>query len=138
MRTPQRLLAVDQTGYVFPTGTFCDTIILTHTVRAPEGIPPTGSLVGIDHAFEATAVYSDTGQLAQPIPGQAFTITVDYAQQDLGTAIEDTMALSRELSLPDLAATLSTPIQRIDLLRKMWYIPAPQKSGTLTYLSNEE
>lgn len=83
----------DGTSYTFPVDTFTDTVVFTYTPRAPANIVPPGGLVNIGHAFEATATYASTGQPAQPAPGQTYTLTVQYAQSELGVAIEDTLAL---------------------------------------------
>jgi hypothetical protein len=81
----------DQTSYTFATGTFTDTVMITHTLRLPGQVPATGRLVGIDHFFEVAAVYSDTGQPAQP--AQPYTVTVQYTDAEKGPAIEDTLGL---------------------------------------------
>jgi hypothetical protein len=81
----------DQTSYTFATGTFPDTVTITHTTRLPGHVPSIGQLAGIDHFFEVTAVYSDTGQPAQPT--QPYTVTVQYTDDERGPAIEDTLAL---------------------------------------------
>ncbi|MCI0399675.1 MAG: hypothetical protein L0332_10910 [Chloroflexi bacterium] len=82
---------LDGTTYTFPAGTFTDTVIVTHTPRFHGSLPPTGDLVGIGHSFEVTAVYSSTGQPAQPV--QPYTITIGYSEAEKGPAIEDTLAL---------------------------------------------
>jgi hypothetical protein len=81
----------DNTVYVFPANTFTDTVIVTHTSRAPREMSVPGNLIGIDHFFETTAVYSSTGQPAQPT--QPYTLTVQYTDQEKGPAIEGTLAL---------------------------------------------
>lgn len=83
----------DRTTLIFPPGAFTDTVVITYTPRSPQGVPAPGSLVGIGHFFEVTAVYSATGQPAQLAPGQHFTITVEYTDAERGPAIEDTLAL---------------------------------------------
>lgn len=93
--------SVDQTTYTFGLDTFTDTVTITHTGRLAHNVPataPTPSsprrrLIDIDHFFEATAVYGDTGQPA--IPTQPYTILVQYADTEKGPAIEDTLALYR-------------------------------------------
>jgi hypothetical protein len=91
---------IDQTTYDFsssvfaddfPGDVFTDTAIVTHTPRYPGNLPPTGDLIGIDHFFEVTAVYSSTGLPAQPT--QPYTLTVQYTDQEKGPAIEGTLAL---------------------------------------------
>lgn len=83
----------DTTTYIFPSGTFTDTVIITHTPRYPGNAPSPGSLIGISHSFEVTAVYSGTGQPAQLAPGQTYTLTVYYTDAEKGPAIENTLAL---------------------------------------------
>ena len=83
----------DNTTYTFPSGTFTSTVVITHTALYPGSLPSAGDLVGIDHAFEVTAVYSDTGQPAQPTTGKTYTVTVQYTDAEKGPAIESTLAL---------------------------------------------
>jgi len=83
----------DTTTYTFPSDTFTSTVVITHTALYPGSLPSTGDLVGIDHAFEVTAVYSDTGQPAQPTTGKTYTVTVQYTDAEKGPAIESTLAL---------------------------------------------
>lgn len=83
----------DQTTYSFPAGTFSDTVVITHTLHLPGKTPSTDNKVGIGHFFDLKAVYSDTGQPAQPKPGQTYTITVQYTDAERGPAIEDTLGL---------------------------------------------
>jgi hypothetical protein len=81
----------DNTTYFFPSDTFTDTVVVTHTARFPGNAPSSGNLVGISHVFSATAVYSNMGQLAQPT--RPYTITVGYTDTEKGPAIENTLAL---------------------------------------------
>ncbi len=83
----------DATTYTFPSGTFTNSVVITHTALYPDSLPSTGDLVGIDHAFEVIAVYSDTGQPAQPAAGKTYTVTVQYTDEEKGPAIKDTLAL---------------------------------------------
>jgi oligopeptide transport system substrate-binding protein len=74
-----------------PAGAFTDTVTLA---QAPAtGLLPTGSLAGIGHVFDATAVYSDTGQPAQLAPGTSCTVTVAYTDAQRGPVIEGTLGL---------------------------------------------
>lgn len=83
----------DHTFYLFPSGTFTDTVIVTHTVHRLGSVALPGSnLTGIGHEFEVTAVYSATGQPAQLAPGQTYTLTVHYTEAEKGPAIENTLA----------------------------------------------
>jgi hypothetical protein len=78
---------------VFPH-TFTDTVVITHTAYSSGEAPsPGGNLTGIDHFFGIDAVYESTGQPAQPAPGQIYTITISYSEDEKGSAIESTLAL---------------------------------------------
>ncbi len=83
---------LDQTAYTFPAGTFSAPVVITHTLRLA-GVPGSGNLTGIHHAFELNAVYSDTAQPAQPVPGKTYTVTITYSDMEKGAAIEGTLAL---------------------------------------------
>lgn len=74
-----------------PADTFTDAVVITHASMPTR--PPGGNLIGIGHAFDITAVYSDTGAPAQPVSGQTLTIMVQYTDADKGPAIESTLAL---------------------------------------------
>jgi hypothetical protein len=80
----------DDTLYEFPSGTFTDTVIITHTV-VYTSIPDTDPLQGIGHFFEVTALYIDTGLLAQPT--QPYTITIGYYDWQQGYVNEASMGL---------------------------------------------
>jgi len=73
----------DDVTYTFPPGAFGDPVVVTHTLRLPADAPPLDGRVGIGRFFDVTAVYSATGQPAQPTT--AYTVTVGYAGADLGT-----------------------------------------------------
>jgi hypothetical protein len=79
----------DHTTYIFPADTFTSTVIVTHTLRTAGSMSSTGDLVSIQHFFDVVAVYADSGLPA--IPLHPFTITVQYAQDELGVAIENTL-----------------------------------------------
>ena len=50
--------------------------------------------VGLKHAFDLSALYPDTGQLATLAPGQTYTVTVHYTDTELGwSTIETSLAL---------------------------------------------
>jgi len=51
------------------------------------------NLVGVDRSFYVTATYESTGLPADLLPGASYTITVDYADTETGTAVENTLAL---------------------------------------------
>jgi len=81
----------DNTSYFFASGIFTDTVIVTHTVRLTN-IPSSGELADLPgHTFNITAVYSSTGQPAEPT--QPYTMTVYYTDEEIRTMIEDTLAL---------------------------------------------
>lgn len=73
----------DDVTYTFPPGAFTEPVVVTHTLRLPEAAPPLDGRVGIGRFFDVTAVYSATGQPAQP--ETAYTVTVGYAGVNLGT-----------------------------------------------------
>ncbi len=85
------ILPHDHITYTFPAGAFTETISIAHTPYRPWRLPSTAPLASSRHAFDVTAVYSDTGQPAQLAPGQHFTITIDPL--DKGTLIPGTLAL---------------------------------------------
>jgi hypothetical protein len=79
------------TSVIFPSGAFTDAVYVTYKQELPgENL---GELVAINHNFDLTAVYADTGQTANLAPGQTFIITVEYADSELGAAIEDSLAI---------------------------------------------
>jgi ELWxxDGT repeat protein len=82
---------LDHTTYLFPAGAFSSAVTITHTLRDPDTLPPTGRLVSIGRAFETKAVDQVTGQPAQP--STPYTIAVRYTQIERATAIESTLAL---------------------------------------------
>jgi len=78
----------DSTTYLFPPGTFTDTILMTYTVTFSS--TSSSNLEGIGHSFDITAVYSSTGQPAQPT--QPYTITIQYTNEQKGVVNESTLA----------------------------------------------
>lgn len=82
---------LDQTTYVFAANTFTNTVTVTHTPRDADNVPPTGTLVNLNHFFNASVVFSNTGHPAQPT--RPYTVTVQYTDVEKGTAVEDTLAL---------------------------------------------
>jgi putative multiple sugar transport system substrate-binding protein len=78
----------DSTTYIFSSGTFADTVVITHTVTFSSSTST--SLEGIGHSFETTAVYSGNGQAAQPT--KPYTITVQYTDAQNGSVNESTLA----------------------------------------------
>jgi len=92
---------LDQTGYTFPAGTFSGEVIIAHVPLLPADAPAPGrqidgsllaGLAGIDHFFDLSAVYADTGLPAAVEPGHTYTVTVRYSDAQLGTVIEDSLA----------------------------------------------
>jgi oligopeptide transport system substrate-binding protein len=79
------------TNVHLPSGAVTDTVVITHTPAT--GSPPGGNLNSIGNVFDLTAVYSDTGQEAQPAPGSAYTVTTQYSETQLGPTVEDTLRL---------------------------------------------
>lgn len=62
--------------YEFPAGFVTETAIITHSLRAGFSVPP---LMEIGPFFSLSAVYSETGQIAEPT--SLYTLTVQYAQR---------------------------------------------------------
>ena len=79
----------DSTIYSFSSGTFTDTVVITHT--ATFSATSSGRLEGIGHSFDITAIYSDTQQAAQPTT--PYTITIQYTDEQKGALNESTLAL---------------------------------------------
>jgi len=77
------------TSIQIPAGAITDTAVITQSPAS--GMPPSGNLTGIGHVFDVTAVYSSTGQPADPT--QPYTITVQYTDSEKGPAIESTLGL---------------------------------------------
>jgi hypothetical protein len=79
------------TNLIFPSGAFSQTVNVTYRqLLYDEQI---GYWSGIDHTFDISAVYSDTGETADLATGQTFTITVAYSDSEIGPAVEDTLGL---------------------------------------------
>ena len=78
----------DSTTYHFSPGTFADTVLITHTTTFSSTSP--SSLEGIGHSFDIAAVYTATGQAAQPT--KPYTITVQYTDGQKGAVDETTLA----------------------------------------------
>jgi hypothetical protein len=81
----------DHTIVWFPSGTFTATATITYTAYTPGRYTPPGGLDGIGHYFDLTAVHTATGQSAQPL--QAYTIIIGYADAELSSVDEETLAL---------------------------------------------
>lgn len=81
---------VDNTQYQFPALTFSEAVTFTHNLRLETNFPMPPNLIGIGHAFENGAVNS--GGLAVN-PSAAYTVTISYTQDEIGSADENTLAL---------------------------------------------
>jgi ABC-type transport system substrate-binding protein len=68
----------------FPADTFTGTVTISYTVQ-----PPADSSLSAGFYFDISAVYSDTGQSAQPAPGMTYTITVAYDEQVLAPGVSE-------------------------------------------------
>jgi hypothetical protein len=79
------------TAFVFPQGAFTQTVTLTYRHYWTDKHP--GNLAGIGHTFDLSGVYAGTTAPVQLAPGKTFTATVHYSDAELGSAIEDTLAL---------------------------------------------
>ncbi len=77
------------TNLAFASDTFSETVTLTY--RRLLFDQNVGAQRGIGHTIDVTAVYSDTGQPALPV--QPYTLTIQYQDIEVGSAIEDTLAL---------------------------------------------
>jgi len=78
-------------SFVFSNGAFTQTVLLTYRHLLHD--ENTGSLQGIGHTYDLTAVYLDTGHLAQLVSGETYTVTVSYTDAEVGPASEDTLRL---------------------------------------------
>lgn len=75
----------------FPAGAFVAPVTLT--CRRLWSAAPTTALVDVGLAFELEAADAPSGRPAQLEPQQTYTLTLHYADADLGPAIEGTLAL---------------------------------------------
>jgi hypothetical protein len=80
----------DNTSYHFSSLTFNQPVTVTHSVRVDTDYPLPQNLIGIGHAFDNSAVDS-SGQTINP--SDTYTITIIYSQDEVGAAIEETLAL---------------------------------------------
>jgi hypothetical protein len=85
--------AYDMISYSFPAGGFTDTVIITHAVRLASDVPPFGELLGVRRFFETSAVFGATGQPADLVPGQTYSVAIQYSDRDLGPVVENSLAL---------------------------------------------
>ena len=77
-----------QTALSFPANVFSDTVHITMTLSEPP--IRQGNLWGIGYQVVVTAVTTNTNQPAQLLPGQTYTMTVNY--QHYPPAIEESLA----------------------------------------------
>lgn len=76
-------------NFLFAGNTFTAPITLSYSV--PGSVPPLGALRGVNRVFDVTPVFADTGLPATP--SGRYTVTVTYAEADLGGAAEGTLGL---------------------------------------------
>ncbi len=74
-----------------PAAAFPEAVTLTYSPAY--GRPPGADQIGIHHVFDLTAVYTSSGLPASLSPGQTYTIRVHYTDAEIGSAIENTLAL---------------------------------------------
>jgi hypothetical protein len=82
---------VGRISYQFPPGAFAGTALVTHTLRIANDLPPAPAHIRMGPAFDITARYRATGQLAQP--ALPISITADFTDAERGAAVADTPAL---------------------------------------------
>ncbi|WP_129672020.1 hypothetical protein [Candidatus Chloroploca sp. Khr17] len=80
-------------AYLFPSGTFTETVTFTHTPQPTTNLPATGGRRSSGYAFTLTAVATSSGAPTQPAPGQAFTLTIEPLE--VGSLIPATCGLWR-------------------------------------------
>jgi hypothetical protein len=121
----------DRTSYVFPAGTFSEAALVTHTSYAQGSAPSTGLLAGINHFFSTSAVYSGSGNSADPL--QPFTITLTYTDAELNGIDEDTLgfyAWDGQIWVKQAGSVLDTALNAIAMTEsdfKFWAVLGQQK-----------
>lgn len=78
------LTGADGVTLILPNGCITDTVVITYT---PQIASMTGDLASTGYAFDLTAVYSNTGQVAQVASGQRYTAIITYT--NIGPVIEN-------------------------------------------------
>jgi peptide/nickel transport system substrate-binding protein len=68
----------------FPPEIFDAPVEVTFEIQ-----PPSGSLPAAGFHYQISAVYADTGQPAQPLPGMRYTITVAYDENALPPGVNE-------------------------------------------------
>ncbi len=81
----------DATSYIFPSGTFTDTVTITHTPRYAPNLPSTGRLAATGHSFELRNFAPCCEGALQPT--QPFTLTIQYSPEQIIPDFESTLAL---------------------------------------------
>ncbi len=117
----------DNTSYTFAAGTFTHTTTVTHAYLLAEDTPSTGNLVGIQHAYQVSAVDDVTGQPVEP--NLPYTITIQYTDAEKGPAIEETLALYRW----DGLQWVEEPTSRVDTVNNT-VTAAPNRFSTWAVL----
>jgi hypothetical protein len=79
------------TTLIFGSGAFADTVEVTYKHLLYD--ENTGYRAGIGETFDIAAIYADTQENANLVPGGFFTLTEVYADSQVGPAVEDTLAL---------------------------------------------
>ncbi|WP_420631588.1 LVIVD repeat-containing protein [Candidatus Leptofilum sp.] len=80
---------IDQTSYIIPSGTFTDTVLVSHTPLY-HNIPKTNDVV-VSQTFEFAAVFSGTEQIA--VSQNPITVTVPYDPSRVMNLIDGTLTL---------------------------------------------
>jgi hypothetical protein len=79
------------TRIVFPSGAFTETVDVTYQQLLND--EHDGYLAGIDHSFDISATYSDTGKTAYLAPNETYTITITYSDSQVSPVFENTLGL---------------------------------------------
>ncbi|HNT76397.1 MAG TPA: hypothetical protein PKH77_15385 [Anaerolineae bacterium] len=80
------IYGADGVRIIFPDGCITDTVVVTYT---PLSEVEMGGKTSTDYVFDLLAVYSNTGQLAQLVPGGSYTIVITYTNIDPNIENED-------------------------------------------------
>ena len=99
---------VDNTSYTFPSGTFTQAVTVTHTPLTDNETPAAGSLLGIGHAYQVSAIEDVTKESVEP--SGSYTVTIGYTDAEVGAAIENTLGLY----VWDGAAWVPEPTSEVD------------------------
>jgi hypothetical protein len=77
------------TTITFPSGAFTDTAFITYRHLWTD--QDSGSLQGIGHTIDISAVYTPSGEIAHLAAGKSFSVAINYATS--GAAIESSLKL---------------------------------------------